>query len=244
MGIIFGSVPEWTNYCSGDGNGDGSYGYYCSGDGYDGDGDGSGDGYGYGSYCSGDGDGYGDGYYYGYESYYSGAGYSYGYGSYCSGAGDGYGAGYGYGDGYGYGSYGSYDPSYGDSDRSYGYSYGDGDGYWLTIFEAAIGKWTERQRNRLEECRQKASVIAFWRSDKNGLPSNGGKSNEAAIIGVVHKSSGPLSFCHSGTLHATMSPNEWKGERLWVVAMFGKTKQNGNKFGALEREILGEITQN
>ena len=145
-----------------------------------------------------------------------------------SGCGDvsGSGSGYGYGSGSGAGS--------GSGD-------GDGDGYWLTVFKASVLRWSEEPRKRLQECWNKASAIAFWRSDKNGFPSNGGESNEAAAPGVIHKTSGPLSLCHSGTLHATMKPEEWKGERLWVVALFGEIKCEEGKFGALEREIVGEI---
>ena len=33
---------------------------------------------------------------------------------------------------------------------------------------------------------------------------------------------------------------EWKGERWWIVALLGNVVGDDEKFGALEREILGE----
>jgi hypothetical protein len=38
-----------------------------------------------------------------------------------------------------------------------------------------------------------------------------------------------------------MQPDEWKGERLWVVALYGEVQFEGDKCAALKREILGEI---
>lgn len=38
-----------------------------------------------------------------------------------------------------------------------------------------------------------------------------------------------------------MRPEEWKGERLWVVALYGEVIRDGDKMGALKREIIGEI---
>jgi hypothetical protein len=82
--------------------------------------------------------------------------------------------------------------------------------------------------------------IAFWRSDTRGKPANGGHDIEAAAPGVVHKAPGPLNLCHGGTLHATLIPPEWNGERIWVVALLGEVRGNDEKYGALEREIIGE----
>ncbi len=63
---------------------------------------------------------------------------------------------------------------------------------------------------------------------------------QAAAPGVVHKEQGPLSLCHQGTLHASLLPPKWQGERLWIVALHGEVVGDDEKFGCLEREILGE----
>jgi hypothetical protein len=177
-------------------------------------------------YGDGSGSGSGDGSGYGYGS---GSGSGYGYGS-----GDGYGYGYGDGDGYGYGdSYGS-----GDGDGS-GYGYGDGE-YWLATIDAFASKWPATLQRRLAELRKSGAPIAFWRSDANGQPSNNGGKIEAAAPGVIHTSSGPLCACQPGTLHATVIPPKWQGSRWWIVAMIGDVVTDGDKLGALKREIIGE----
>ena len=213
MSLIRGVIPEWVNKTfSGDGYGYG-YGY-----GY-GDGDGSGDGYG-----SGSGSGYGSGYGYG-----SGSG---------SGSGSGYGSGYGDGDGSGYGSGYGYGDGYGDG---YGSGYGSGYGYWFTIFEMSKSSWNKEQISRFNDLSASASTLAFWKSDKKGLPSNGGLAPLPAYVGKIEEISGPLEICTKHALHATMDPGKWKGERLWVVALFGEVQQQNDKFGALKREIIAEI---
>jgi hypothetical protein len=147
---------------------------------------------------------------------------------------------YGYGEGSGYG-YGD-----GDGDGS-GYGYGDGSGegskeYWLATIDCFASKWPETFRKRLSELRKAGATIAFWRSDTSGQPSNGGKKIEAAAPGVVHTAPGPLNVCHAGTLHATLLPPKWSGERWWIVALTGKIVGDEEKYGALSREILGEAT--
>ena len=210
-------------------------------------GDGSGYGYGYG-----DGSGYGYGYGYGY-----GDGYGYGYGDgsgsgYGDGSGDGSGYGYGYGDGYGSGSgYGYGDGSgYGYGDGSgYGSGYGDGSGYgygsgskeyWLATIDSFASKWPAAFQKRLATLRQQGVTIAFWRSDQKGLAANGGSNIEPAAPGVIHTAPGPLNLCNAGTLHATLLPPKWIGERWWIVALTGTIIGNEEKYGALSREILGE----
>jgi hypothetical protein len=149
---------------------------------------------------------------------------------YGDGYGDGYG--YGYGDGYGYGS--------GD-----GYGYGDGNGsgskeYWLATIDAFASKWPDASRKRLAELRAAGATIAFWRSTSGGLPSNGGGKIEPAAPGVVHSAPGPLNVCSRGTLHATVVPPKWQGDRWWIVAMTGPVEWEDDKVGALSREIIGE----
>ncbi len=194
----------------------------------------------------GSGSGYGDGSGYGYGSG-SGDGSGYGYGSgYGSGDGDGDGSGdgdgdgSGYGDGYGSGSGDGY--GYGDGDGSGdgdGYGYGDGS-YWKATIPHLAAKWPANQQSRLSAAVDSGATIAFWRSDKRGLPSNGGGKIEAAAPGVIHTSPGPLQTCHSGTLHATLVPPKWNGERWWIVALHGEVVGDAEKFGCLKREILGE----
>jgi len=161
----------------------------------------------------------------------SGSGYGSGYG-YGYGDGDGYGSGYGYGYGSGYGDgYGS-----GSGD---GYGSGDGD-YWSLTIAWFATKWSEAQKARLAALRAAGAKIAFWRSDTKGHSANGGKRLEPAAPGVVHTETGPLNLCKSGTLHATLIPPKWQGERWWVVALIGEVKGNDEKYGALKREIIGE----
>ena len=49
-----------------------------------------------------------------------------------------------------------------------------------------------------------------------------------------------LTLLCVGTLHATMLPGKWRGERLWIVAMHGEVIGDDEKFGCLKREIVGE----
>jgi hypothetical protein len=167
---------------------------------------------------SGDGSGDGDG---------SGSGYG-------SGDGDGSGDGSGYGDGSGSG--------YGDGDGA-GSGDGSGDGskeYWLATIDVFASKWPCTFRSRLAALRREGATIAFWRSDKNGQSSNGGKKIEPAARGVVHTAPGPLNLCAAGTLHATLLPPKWQGERWWIVALIGEVVGDDDKYGALRREIIGE----
>ena len=160
------------------------------------------------------GSGYGDG---------SGSG-SYGSGSYGSGYGDGSGSG-SYGSGYGDGS-GS-----GSGSGSYGSGSGSGSGYWRMIFE----------KLQLNLATYADCFIAFWKSDKDGLPSNGGGGSVPAFAEMKQKIDGPLQLCTRNALHATLHPEKWKGERLWVVALKGELAIADDKIGALEREILAEV---
>ncbi len=145
----------------------------------------------------------------------------------------GYGSGYGDGDGYGYG----------DGD-GYGSGYGDGDGspeYWMGTIDAFAAKWPEQQQIRLASLRKEGATIAFWRSNESGLPSNGGGAIEPAASGVIHTVTGPLpEDCGRGGLHATLQPQEWTGNRWWIVALIGETRGDSEKWWALRREIIGE----
>ena len=157
--------------------------------------------------------------------YGSGSGYGDGSG-YGSGSGSGSGSGDGYGDDYGSGS---------------GDDYGDGSGYWNAVARASALRWPSLQRTRLAALKAAGAFIGFWKSDQAGRPCNGG-SGEPAIVGQVQQATGPLTLCKKGCLHATLEPQKWKGERLWLVALTGKILRDGDKAGAQTREILGEVT--
>ena len=45
----------------------------------------------------------------------------------------------------------------------------------------------------------------------------------------------------SGALHATWNPEKWKGDRLWIVALYGDIAIGDDKLGARKREIVAEI---
>lgn len=124
-----------------------------------------------------------------------------------------------------------------------GSGYGDGDGskdYWLATIPHFASKWTDKQRARLASLREAGAQLAFWRSDESGLPSNGGRKIEPAASGVIHTAPGPLNLCNAGTLHATLLPPKWQGERWWIVALIGEVVGDEEKYGALIREIIGE----
>ncbi len=151
-----------------------------------------------------------------------------GYGS-GDGSGYGYGAGYGSGDGSGYGS-GSGDGS-GDGDGDGpGSGYGDGDRSALAGFRVLIPAVA------LSDPR----VLALWKSAPDGQPANGGQRGEAARVGLRQRVDGPLELCRPGSLHATLEPWRWKGERLWIVALGGEVIGNAEKMAALDREIIAE----
>ena len=133
------------------------------------------------------------------------------------------------GDGYGYGS--------GDG-SGYGYGSGSGDGsgdFWESLAKDAI---TDEQAAKIEAAGAK---LAYWRSDAKGLPSNGGSSNVPASVGIIEEVAGPLQVCTRHALHATLAPWNYQGERCWVVALYGEVQEQGDKLGALKREILAEL---
>ena len=130
----------------------------------------------------------------------------------------------GYGCGSGYGS---------------GYGSGDGDRYWHAV--AASGcALAEPERARLAALVAEGATIALWKSDHGGRPCNGGSGTQARV-GLVEEIKGPLRICTASALHATNDPTKYRGERLWVVALFGEVAAQGDKVGALRREFVGEI---
>ena len=95
-------------------------------------------------------------------------------------------------------------------------------------------------KNRVKDS---VGSLGFWRSSQDGKPSNGG-SGEERKVGTIEEVEGPLSICSNQALHATIAPWKWKGERLWVVALYGEIQRQDDKMGALKREILAEIKPN
>ena len=142
----------------------------------------------------------------------------------CLGDGHGYGHGYGYGYGDGEGN--------GDGD---GGGYGGGGGY-AQLYQIVKTSWP-----RLAEIEDTATALALWKSDENGMATNGGRSKEAARPGLIEEIEGPLGICTARGLHATMNPEKYSGQRVWVVALFGEVQWQGDKCAALKREIIGEL---
>ena len=128
----------------------------------------------------------------------------------------------------------------GDGDGA-GYGYGDGS-YWAATVQYFGRKWGAQQWSRLGALQEAGTRIAFWRSDDKGLPANGGGKIVPAAPGVVHTALGPLQLCSAGTLHATLIPPKWEGERWWIVALHGDVigDDDDEKLGCLKREIIGE----
>ena len=131
------------------------------------------------------------------------------------GSGDGYGYGYGSGSGSGYGS--------GDVSKLYS----------KALLDAAVGG------DRASALRGSGATLAYWRSNKEGRPCNGGYG-EPVAPGTIHEESGRTP-CERGMLHATYAPWKWKGERLWVVALWNAVEVDEDKLAATKREIIAEV---
>jgi len=127
----------------------------------------------------------------------------------------------GYGSGYGDGS---------------GYGYGDGE-YLTLLMESVIGG------DIAARIKESQALLAFWRSAPDGRPANGG-GGAARKVGDIEEIAGPLQVCTARALHGTLKPSDWKGERLWVVALYPPWQEKNGKYGSLKREILAEISPN
>ena len=139
-------------------------------------------------------------------------------------SGDSYGCGYGFG--YGDGSSYGYGSSYGS-----GSGYGFGDGYGSEkYYQYILGQYKA----------PKNTTLAFWWSDEQGKPCNGG-SGQPVKAGDTQEVKGPLELCSHRALHATQEFHKWKGDRLWVVAMHHPIESDGEKLGSLKRTIIAEI---
>lgn len=76
--------------------------------------------------------------------------------------------------------------------------------------------------------RTDSRVIALWKSAANGTPANGGKA-PPAYPGMRQEIVGPLRMCTADALHATLKPEQWQGERLWIVALDGEVVGDDEK---------------
>ena len=83
-------------------------------------------------------------------------------------------------------------------------------------------------------------MLAFWRSRADGSPSNGGGGG-VRKAGDVEAVAGPLQLCTPHALHATLQPWQWRGERIWAVALYPPVAKADDKLGSLKREILAEL---
>jgi hypothetical protein len=79
-----------------------------------------------------------------------------------------------------------------------------------------------------------ARMCVYWSADLGGR----GKPVKS---GDIQEVAGPLVLCGPRALHATLNPDKWKGERLWLVALHGEVQHADDKVGALKREILCEV---
>jgi len=131
------------------------------------------------------------------------------------------------GDGYGYGS--------GSGD---GYGYGD-ETYWKKAVASYVSRWPESQQAVYRAAVASGAQIAYWKSAADGRPCNGGSSDPVSS-GQVQEIAGPLRICSSQALHGTLIPPKWKGDRTWIVALYGETQSEEDKLAALKRQILGE----
>src|SRR3989304_319571 len=175
------------------------------------------------------------------------------------GDGDGGGGGYGYGDGdggYGYGGGGGggggrgasaaeragggggHSSAYGGD---YGHSYGDGDGGGDGDNSESIVYWM-RTLPRFAPAAEKAgAILAYWRSHADGTPANGGGGTKARV-GLVEEISGPLAICTKNALHGTLDPPKWRGDRLWIIALYPPWQFQGDKVASLKREFIADAS--
>lgn len=123
--------------------------------------------------------------------------------------------------------------------------------YWQSSTAWYAFRWSDEQKAQLDLMIQQEARIAYWRSDKDGLPCNGGlkKGAELPCGGTFFttiaegqpKPGKTIELCTDQVLHATLRVPRWNGSRLWIVALFGsEIVGDEEKFGATHRQILGE----
>jgi len=120
--------------------------------------------------------------------------------------------------------------------------------HWAQSLDYYADKLAEGPKAQYYKLKGEGRRIAYWRSDKNGLPCNGGTEvtpAEAGILKVIKPATTghPIQLCTKWALHATMKPPRWNGSRLWLVALIGEVVGDEDKFGALARVIIGECSE-
>ena len=107
--------------------------------------------------------------------------------------------------------------------------------------------WTDEQREHLARLIREGAKILYWCSDAHGRPANHSLDCMDARMwtarpGMTQKLSvSEVSICGPNALHGTIAPHKWKGVRVWMVGLVGALDSEEDKFGALQREIIGEI---
>ena len=115
--------------------------------------------------------------------------------------------------------------------------YGSGSGYWEALLASEILLGTKTLRERSAALETHGATLAYWKSEQGGKPANGG-SGDARTVGMVEEIPGPLNICTSHALHGTLNPLRWKGDKMWIVALYPPVEKDGDKLGSLKREIL------
>ena len=116
--------------------------------------------------------------------------------------------------------------------------------YWTNSIEFYAEKWPQGQQDRLKFLQSQGARIAYWRSDKDGRPCNGGDKSLVAVSRTLQTVGGDRPvLCTKTCLHATLKPPRWKGSVIWIVALIGEVIGDEDKFGAQAREILGQCTE-
>jgi hypothetical protein len=93
----------------------------------------------------------------------------------------------------------------------------------------------------LKPYQQPGLTVAFWRSNEDGTPANGGTHDTKGVVGKTEEVAGPLTICSSRALHGTMNPCKWKGARWWVVALHPPVLTSEDKVGSLKRTFLADL---
>ena len=106
-------------------------------------------------------------------------------------------------------------------------------GYWLASIEKIIGS------KKISALKKIGVVLAYWRSTANDEPANGGSGTKAKV-GLIEEIQGPLKICTKQALHGTLNPPKWKGEKIWIVALYPPVVWQEDKCASLKREFICE----
>lgn len=118
--------------------------------------------------------------------------------------------------------------------------------HWHAAISGYRDRFTTDEAKHYADAVARGARLAYWRSDRAGLPCNGGDPGGiggAAYVGERRVIQGPLVACTKQALHATLRPPRWNGSRLWLVALFGEVAGDAEKFAALERLIIAECRE-